>query len=358
MDTNHDVTIMDVTDVTGQLPKMAKMDINSYLVGQRPKARLASMSQSTELPDDPALPGLAAIRSLGLARAMPALGLQDSPVELISCRHVPKSHITLEARTGSGRFAVKAYAKDPSKEAELYLALGENGVAGTSECRVPPLLAWDRELKMLAIGWLEGPSAEQLILAGQGARAGELAAQWLRHAASLPIKLGPPYGAAEIAARKPRKIAADLALEMSATAIARKLRRIQPETDSSRLVHGTFYSHHIIDLGNGPGVIDWEHFGQGPIELDAGIFLASAWRTRMWPERPEAEVTRAEESFLAGMDGLLDKDAVAWHRSAMLLRLACKLARRQDESDWSARAHALMREASRFDIAGESSSPV
>jgi hypothetical protein len=37
--------------------------------------------RTTELPDDPALPALAAIRRAGLAGAIPALGLGDGPVE-------------------------------------------------------------------------------------------------------------------------------------------------------------------------------------------------------------------------------------------------------------------------------------
>lgn len=310
------------------------------------------MRPNEELPDDLALPGLAAIRARGLARAIPALGLQDGPVEFINRSHVPGSRITLEARAGSRHFAVKAYAGDPSNEATLYQALHDAGFAGSSECRAPPLLAWECELRMLVIGWLEGPSAEQLILSGQGARAGELAAKWLRRIASLPIKLGPPNGTENILARKRRQIAADLPLEMSSTAIARKLKRIQPKALVSHLVHGAFYSRHIIDLGDGPGVIDWKHFGQGPIELDAGIFLATLWGTRMRPEHPESEVARAEASFLSGMTGLLDEHALAWHRSAMLLRLASKLGQRQNEDDWFERAHALMKEAARFEIAG------
>jgi len=37
----------------------------------------------TELPDDPAVPALAAFRAVGLARAIPALELPDDPVELV-----------------------------------------------------------------------------------------------------------------------------------------------------------------------------------------------------------------------------------------------------------------------------------
>ncbi len=72
----------------------------------------------------------------------------------------------------------------------------------------------------------------------------------------------------------------------------------------------------------------------------------------MWPERPTLEVAHAEQSFLAGTQGLFDEHALAWHRSAMLLRLARKVARRKNEENWSARAHALLMEAARFAVAG------
>ena len=65
--------------------------------------------------------------------------------------------------------------------------------------------------------------------------------------------------------------------------------------------------------------------------------------------RPEAKL--AEETFVARTAGLLDTCAVAWYRAAVLLRLACKCARRH--SDWLAHGHALLREAVRqTDAAG------
>src|SRR5206468_11899506 len=62
-------------------------------------------------------------------------------------------------RSGPRRFALKACAEDPAPEAELHQALAGAGLAGESGPRVPPLLAWDRHLRVLVIGWLEGPSA-------------------------------------------------------------------------------------------------------------------------------------------------------------------------------------------------------
>jgi len=58
----------------------------------------------TEIPEDPALPGLAAIRAVGLARAIPALGLADDPVELMLRGYTPGERATFEAHAGGGRF--------------------------------------------------------------------------------------------------------------------------------------------------------------------------------------------------------------------------------------------------------------
>lgn len=328
------------------------MDLTPYPTGQRPKAVLATASQGRELPDDPALPGLMAIKQLGLAGALPALDLPDAPIELINRAYTAGERITLEARSGGRRFAVKAYADDPTGEAALYQSLGAAGLSGKSECRAPPLLLWEKGLRVLVIGWLEGPNAEQLILSGQGARAGELGAMWLRHMAQISVGLGPHYAPEPVVSAKESRLISDAILGETASALAEKLDRTRPTTANPRLVHGTFYSHHVIDLGDGAGVIDWQRYCQGPLELDAGIFLATAWRTRMWPERPELQVAHAEQSFLAGTQGLFDAHALAWHRSAMLLRLARKVARRKNEEDWSARAHALLMEAARFAVAG------
>lgn len=309
-----------------------------------------------ELPDDPAIPGLVAIRNLGVARALPALHLGDGPIDLINRGYTEGSRITLEACAGDRRLAIKAYADDPSSEALLYQSLTDAGFTGGARCQAPALLLWERPLRVLVIGWLEGPSANELILAGQGARAGELAAQWLRHVAELQVRLGPQYGAAAIL-KQQRRWLADLVgayplLGATAIGIAEKLEHTQPKSPASRLVHGTFYTRHIFDLGNGPGVIDWQRFGQGPGELDAGIFLATTWRTRLRPERPEQEVARAEQSFLIGTAGMLDEHALAWYRSAMLLRLASKRTRRQAETDSFERSHALLMEAARFSCGG------
>ena len=92
-------------------------------------------------------------------------------------------------RAAERHFAVKLYAEDPEPEVGLYEALASAGVAGRSGPRVPRLLTWDRGLGMIAIDWLDGPTASQLVRQGQGRRAGELTASWIKRAVALPITI-------------------------------------------------------------------------------------------------------------------------------------------------------------------------
>src|SRR5439155_26308249 len=114
------------------------------------------MRLASDLPDDPALPGLEAIRAVGLAASLPVLGLEGCSVELLLRRYHRGVRAAFEARAGHRRLAVKAYAEDPSSEAELYLAFAQAGLAADLRIRVPPLLAWDRDLRVVVTGWLEG----------------------------------------------------------------------------------------------------------------------------------------------------------------------------------------------------------
>ena len=330
------------------LPIIAKGEIRSSIPCVRKKAWPGGVKATDDLPDDPAMPALAAIRAAGLAGAIRVPGLGDGPVEFLLRGYTPGSRATFEARAGARRVAVKAYAEDPAPEAALYEALAAAGLGGESDVRVPPLLAWERDLRVLVIGWLEGPTARDLVRSGQGRRAGELAARWLQRTASLPMKLGPPLGATDVMDRVRTWVAAltasDPALGTAAVALADNLARTQPKEGISRLVHGTLYARHIIDLGDGPGVIDWQRFGQGPVELDAGTFLGTVSRIGLLDKTRETEALQAEETFLAGTAGLLDGRSLAWHQAAVLLRLAGKQNRRDDDR-WRERAHALLREA-------------
>src|SRR2546430_16757155 len=93
----------------------------------------------------------------------------------------------------------------------------------------------------------------------------------------------------------------------------------------------------------------WTAGSEGPLELDAGMFLATTWRYGLDHAPLAAEAARAEEALLAGTTGLLDERVLDWHRAAALLRLASKVyvVERRKEN-WLDRAHALLTEATRL----------
>src|SRR5204863_730331 len=114
------------------------------------------MKPTTELPADPALPGIEAIRTLGLARVIPQLELEEDAGEIRLVGYTPGARATLEAHVGPRHLAVKLYAHDPAPEAELYEALAHAGVAGDAGPRVPPILDRRPDLDDLVSGWVEG----------------------------------------------------------------------------------------------------------------------------------------------------------------------------------------------------------
>jgi hypothetical protein len=315
-----------------------------------PSREAEILGQASELPDDPALPALAAIRATGLFATFPALGLDDQPTQFRMLRYHRGSRAAIEARVGPRRFAIKACAEDPVAEAELYQALAAAGLASDSAPRVPALLAWDHDLRVMVLGWLPGPSVAELIEAGHGQSAGELTAAWFQRAGSLAIKLGSPLGAPRMLERAHKWSAglgaADPELGRASRQLVANLVRTQPAEGPTHLLHGGLYAEHVLDLGDGPGVIDWGRFGRGPLELDAGIFLASIWRLALRHGTHVREAERAEQALLAGTRGLLDEHAVSWYRVAELLRFA-KREMAHGRANRCAQARALLTEAER-----------
>ncbi|HYY48670.1 MAG TPA: aminoglycoside phosphotransferase family protein [Thermoplasmata archaeon] len=280
---------------------------------------------SLQIPSDPSLPALGILRSTDLADAIPGIRLGDGPVELRLCNHVPGSRATFEVRAGDRRFAVKFYTEDPAPEARLYERLAKVGLGSDSGARAPRLVTWDSELKMVAMTWLEGPTANHILREGQGARAGHLAAQWLWHATRRRVKLGPPRGRTYMLYQAGLAAgalgAANPSLGAAAKGVAKMLFQ-EKLRERVNLVHGTLYDRHILDLGDGPGVIDWQQFGQGPAELDGGMFLATISRAALRRPYAALEAMRAKETFLNETRNLLDRRLLEWYWAACLLHRA------------------------------------
>lgn len=298
------------------------------------------------IPEDAALPALVAMRERGVSEALPYLGLGTSTVEVALRGYTQGKRATLEVRNTDRRFAVKVFSQPPEIDAQLYAALA----GGCGNVHIPRLVGWDRELNVLAIEWLEGPTLSSMIKGGQGPRAGELAAAWILRARDLPVRFGPHLGAESMLAKAYKWAdglgAADPALGTAASAIARRLVAKQPPEGATQLVHGSLYDRHLLDMGDGPGLIDWDCFGQGPAEVDAAVFLSVVRRGALHRARQEAS-TEATDVFLACTAGVLDEHVLAWHQAINLLRLAHKKLRRSEDNAL-ATAQPLLAEAERL----------
>jgi hypothetical protein len=304
-----------------------------------------------QLLEDTALPALGAIKAMGLAGALPELALTDRPVELRLCNHVIGSRATFEARAGDRRFAIKLYAEDPSLEAEVYRRLARIGLARDHGARVPRLLAWDAGLKVLVLSWLEGPTAHRLVKEGKGVRAGRLAASWLWHASRRRVRLGPQRGRGHMLYQAGVSAGAlsvvQPALGAAAKQVAKTLVRAPLKERPPELVHGTFYARHVLDLGDVPGVIDWNQFGTGPVEIDAGMFLATLSRLALRHASVAGEAERAKQSFLDRARSLVDLRTLEWYWAASLLHLAASGLKTGRTREVAGEAPAVIEEAAR-----------
>jgi len=92
-------------------------------------------------------------------------------------------------------------------------------------------------------------------------------------------------------------------------------------------------------------VIDWQQFGQGPFEVDAGMFLATISRAALRHQEVADEATRATEAFLEGTRGLVDPNTLEWYWAAALLHLAASGLKTGLRTQPILGAHSLVREA-------------
>jgi len=301
------------------------------------------------IPDDPGIPALGALAAEGFGPVLSRVGVSEDVEKVRLVGHQPGRCI-FEVICGGTRLALKAYS--PARTATLDLCewLESEGLASGHAPTVPPIIARSRPLGLLVMGWLEGASGRDLIEGGRATRAGELAAEWLRVESDLNARMGRSYGpdaALEDVARWARRIGrvdAELGAEVSAVLAA--LRAAPPPHGPEGVRHGDFSPEHVLDLGDGPGVIDWDSFRRGAIELDAARFLSAlSWLAGERPGRVE-DASEAAAALRAGLDGLLDQRALAWYRAAVNVRLAKKLCRETPRRAlWRARARSLLAEA-------------
>jgi hypothetical protein len=313
-------------------------------------------TRAPALPRDPDIPALEEIRRRGIEEVFAEAGLSQATAVRVA-RHHPGLRCTLVARvrgrsesgSGAARAAVvKAYAykEDPWPLVDLLERWADGGPAGGSVPTVPPLLAFDSRLALVATGWLDGPSAEELIASGKGERAGALAAEWLRAAPSIAIDVGPLFGprsALKDAAKSARSVEEESpSLGRGLWRLVRELASEPPAQRRPIVGNGSFRPEHVLDLGDRPGVIDWDGFRRGAIELEGGMFLAGLSLLSADRGALAAEAAAARESFRSGLADAADERALSWYQACALARLA-KF--RRKEAGWPERGSALVEEA-------------
>src|SRR5207253_8628280 len=103
------------------------------------------------------------------------------------------------------------------------------------------------------------------------------------------------------------------------------------------------HDRNLLDVGDGVGVIDWQRFGQGAPEMEAGTFLGSVARLGV-NEQLASQAARATETFLRLAGPPLDKRLLAWHLSVALL---CRVDRLLTwrKIGWNERAQTLLGKA-------------
>jgi aminoglycoside phosphotransferase (APT) family kinase protein len=300
------------------------------------------------LPHDPHIPVLDAIRTRGIGAVLALAGVSAYVTAITVLKH-HASRCTLLLNGGDERFVLKAWDVDPAPLVELHELLDEHGLASGSAPTVAPMLGYDRNLAFVVQAWLNGRSAHELLADGAGARAGELGAAWLRAVWESGIAAGPRRGPREVLDELDANATAlgrqEPALVPAVSAVMELLERVTPPGATRPVLqHGTFRTDQLIDIGDGPGVLDWDSFGRGALEHDAGTFLA--WLSYSGTARSGAQATQAAvaaRTFATGLDGV-DDDALAWYRAAALVKFAGHSLRRRSSRRF-ARAESLLREA-------------
>ena len=303
------------------------------------------MHQTPPLPLDASLPALLAIARRGLGPVLAEAGVGEPTNPVVVLKYHPEKRCTFLAKTNGRVLVVKLFRESPSLLARLFERLAEEGLATGHAPTVAPMAAFAPHLCLIANEWLDGRPLGELIGGGSARRAGEIAGEWLLRSPGSRISLGEPYGPEALlkdAGRWTRALTNfDAGIGESAAKTVQALRSGVPRSVRYGLVHGSFYPSHVLDLGGGPGVIDWDNFTQASIGLDAGMFCA--WVSDLalagWCLPHQAE--EAQTAFLGLISGLVPEDDLRWHRSIALIKLAKYVAKYRREG-WLGHATALL----------------
>ena len=303
-------------------------------------------ARDSGLPADPAVPALHAIAQHGLDATLRRLGLEPPFDEVSLLKHHVARRCTFAFRAAGRPLVAKAHCVDVSGQAELLTALERHGLAGGRPPTAPRLVACDAGLRLIVTERLDGERGTGLIR--RGARVGELAAGWLARQWNAPIDIGPLYDSSAYLERLERNgaVVSEAAPELARAvgAVLEALARCPPAMRDPVLSHGSFGVGHIVDMGAGAGVVDWDGFAQSRPELDVATFLATLAREAGGNPDLELPAARAAGAFRAAVAPVVDHTALAWYEAGARLRNARHLCVGRPVA-WAARAERLLAEA-------------
>ena len=227
----------------------------------------------TRFPFDAGLPDLAA----SFTPFTRFTGAADATV----VRYRPGRRCTARIVIGDRPVFAKAYASNAGARVHRDLvALHRVASKGALRMAIPEPLAWDDRTWTLWQGALTGrPATEGLC----GDRGGDLARRMGAAAASLTRAAVEPSETFDAAAAlvRTRRHAGELAsrvphLSDLLDAIVDRLGELHAEWPSRepRPIHGSPHPSQWLDAGSEIGLVDFDRFGRGDPELDAGVLLA------------------------------------------------------------------------------------
>jgi aminoglycoside phosphotransferase (APT) family kinase protein len=295
------------------------------------------------LPRDSRVPLLAGDSEALLQSLLARAGLEEPVLERFVLQHRPGRRFVIRIKTAERSVAVKAYGgKSEPRELAVLASLQQENLASGVAPTIPFPLLVDSPYRAVVSTWLQGPSAKELIASGRGARAGELAGKWLLAAARSEAVVGRGYGPSDLLPRAQGWVHligdADAELGRMAGDVLTRLAASPPAEGPPRLVHGELSPKHVLDLGPGPGVVDWDTFGSGPLEADVAFFVTAARHRRGLKADRRIQTELAVRKLLDEVYELLDENTLAWYGMAAALQFAKPRARRR-RPGWHKRVH-------------------
>jgi hypothetical protein len=292
------------------------------------------------VPDDPALPGLAAAADPRLVARR--LRMQSDEVSVEMLRYRPRRRAVLRYRVRPGGRVVLAKVFSPARGRRLLAiaaALADGREADRTGLRLG-LPAGRLAPGALVLPFLEGTSLRDLLLTGAPLPPPERLAALPDdlHRRCLPAVGGPalpvesgdrPAGRRRfcpVTALSAARLAARL-LPDEGCAAARLAEAVVGWSEVSEpaddwIVHGDLYENQVLVDGDTVGLIDLDDLGPGDPLLDAANF--SAHLLLLGTSRPAPKILRYRDEFRAGACRRFDRDPadLAWREAYCLLRLA------------------------------------